>query len=159
MEKLDLIPKLSHEELLKRAERIKPLFSFNGKLYLIEDVDISRVSFIWEPKKKGIAPKMTVLGEILTYHTYGHPMLFKPSIAEVLSQIPEQYLEEVVAFQIVGQPNDADDLNRYTTITNAGYHMAITQLYGRIKDNESNSRGGSASTHLEENHCVQLPSC
>jgi len=156
MEKLDLIPKLSQEELQKRAGRIKPVVGFNGSQYYIHDVDIAQVSFIWDPKKKNKAKGLVALCEILTYHTYGHPMLFKPSIAEVLSQIPDTHLDKVIAFQIVGQPESVEDLNQYGAITNSGYHMAITQLYGKARENESHQGRGSYLRQMEEGRRLRL---
>jgi hypothetical protein len=57
--------------------------------------------------------------------------MFKPSIAEVLAQIPEEHLEQVLAFEIVDSPNNVDDLNAEREALNAGYHIATTRLYKR----------------------------
>ena len=58
---------------------------------------------------------------ITTYHCYDHHGFFRPLIAEVLAQIPEEDLERAVAFEIehVGF-SDGDK-----------YHTAKTKLYER----------------------------
>ena len=52
-------------------------------------------------------------------------------VAEVLKQIPEDILNQVIAFEIIGQPETADDLNKEQEALNAGYHVATTRLYGK----------------------------
>jgi hypothetical protein len=76
---------------------------------------------------KGLKP----IRDIRTHHTYGYYGFFKPAIAEVLAQIPEDILEQVVAFEIIKWPQDADDLNKELEALNAGYHVAITRLYSK----------------------------
>ena len=130
------IPEISRQTLEDRASRIKPVVTFlegGGRhaRYFIKEVCLHSVAYTWNPVKADKAENLEVLGQIITYHSWGHPMYFKPSVAEVLAQIPENFLDKVTAFEIVGSPEDADDLNRYTEITNAGFHMAITQLYRR----------------------------
>jgi hypothetical protein len=69
--------------------------------------------------------------QITTHHSWGHYSLFKPSIAEVLAQIPAEHLNQVVAFEIVVKPETAEDLNKDLEALNAGYHVATTRLYAR----------------------------
>jgi hypothetical protein len=129
------IPEIPMHEMSDREKRIKPVVQFkDGDRYAhfyIMPVDIFGTAYTWEPKKDVKAENLVVLGRCVTYHRYGHPMFFKPSIAEVLAQVPKEYLHTAVAFEIVGPPESADDLNQHTAILNAGYHMAITQFYGR----------------------------
>lgn len=102
-----------------------------GELYYIKPVDLFGVAYTWDPKPADKATDLKPLCDITTYHTYGYQGLFKPSIAEVLAQIPAEYLDGVVAFEIVDSPKTVDDLNREHKALNAGYHVATTQLYIR----------------------------
>jgi hypothetical protein len=86
-------------------------------------------SFLWDAKPAKKAKKLKTLCDITTHHSFGFAGFFKPSIAEVLAQIPEEHLDKVVAFEIVEAPESADDLNREREATNAGYHVAKTRLY------------------------------
>jgi hypothetical protein len=86
---------------------------------------------MWSPKPTRRATRLARLTDITTYHTWGYYGFFKPSIAEIIAQIPESLLSDVIAFEIVDYPKDADDLNRQWDIVNEGYHQAITRLYAR----------------------------
>ncbi len=126
------IPQVSEERIKELAERIKPVVQFacNGKCY-IEPVDLFKTAYTWNPKPADEAMGITPLCDIITYHTYGYYAMFKPSIAEVLAQIPAESLDKVVAFEIVGSPKTADDLNHKHEALEAGYHVATTRLYAR----------------------------
>ncbi len=125
------IPTLPDGELNARAERIKPIVRFDGELRYIKSVDIRNVAYTWEPKSAKLAKDLTTLLDITTYHTYGYHGLFKPSIAEVLCQIPTDLVDKVFAFEIIVRPETAEDLNLDKEALNAGYHIATTRLYGR----------------------------
>lgn len=123
------IPQLSEGEMYARAETVKPVVRFNGVLHYIKDVDLFNISYIWSPEKADVAPALVPLEKIVTYHSYGHPALFKPSIAEVLAQIPCVLVKKVCAFELVERPHDVNDLNRDSEALQAGYHVAKVQLY------------------------------
>jgi hypothetical protein len=74
---------------------------------------------------------LSVLCDITTHHPYGYYGSFKPSIAQVLQQIPREHLDKVVAFEIVKFPKTVDDLDPESEILNSGYHVATTRLYVR----------------------------
>lgn len=60
------------------------------------------------------------LPEIRTLHTYRAPCSFKPSLAEVLAQIPAAFLDQVVAFETLTRDVDMDQ----------AVHVTTTKLYG-----------------------------
>ena len=62
-------------------------FARKGKRY-IKPVDLFGIAYTWDPKPAGKAKDVKPLCDITTYHTYGYYGFFKPSIAEVLAQIP-----------------------------------------------------------------------
>ena len=126
------IPEITDERLDELFDRIKPVVKFKLRgLCYIQPVDLRSIAYTWSPKSAGKAPKLEPICDITTYHSYGSYNLFKPSIAEVLAQIPDEHLENVVAFEIVERPVDADDLNCENEALNAGYHVATTRLYTR----------------------------
>jgi len=53
---------------------------------------------------------------------------FKPTVREVISQIPAEVRDEVVAFLVDGT-NTVDDTNREREARDAGLHVAKTTLY------------------------------
>jgi hypothetical protein len=127
-----LVPKISDTKLKKLAKRIRPVVRFaegakgkfpdpRGVLYYIKPVHLRTGAFTWAPKPGRKAGKLRLVDTIQTYHEYGAPSLFKPSVAEVLAQIPEKHLKNIVAFETGG-----------AEFSSSGeHHVAPTQLYVR----------------------------
>lgn len=124
------IPNVPKERICELAKRIKPVVRFTSGLHYIKPVDLFTIAFTWDPKRASKAKGLRKLRDITTYHTYGYHGFFKPSIAEVLAQIPAELLGEAVAFETHG-PDSVDDLNAHLEELNAGLHVACTTLYGR----------------------------
>ncbi len=126
------IPKVPKERIKELAKRIRPVvwFPVIGLCY-IKRVDPFNIAFTWDPRPRWKVFGLKAICDITTYHTYGYYGFFKPSIAEVLAQIPAELLDKVVAFETVERPETVDDLNREREALNAGYHVATTRLYVR----------------------------
>lgn len=123
------IPELSEELLQDLARRIRPVVRDQSqRLRFIEAVDLRTVSFTWNPNFTDAADHLVDVVRIRTLHTYAYYGFFKPTIAEVLAQIPAEMVPEVSAFETIG-PFDATDLNREIGALNAGFHVAMTTLY------------------------------
>lgn len=123
------INKCSDEELNRRAERIRPLVSYSDGLWFIKPQHLTDVAYLWKPTKDIKAPEMQVIGQFRCLHTYGHPSLFKPSIAEVLWQIPEEMLDRAKAFELTTAPRNSDDLNAASDALNQGFHVSTINVY------------------------------
>lgn len=129
IEKLE-IPTISDELLEELYGRIKPLVrDQDGNLRFIKDVDPRRTAYSWLPEYTGTAESVYRLGSFATLHTFGAPVFFKPSVAEVLAQIPAGYLDVAKAFEVIG-PISTSGLNMNTDAVNAGFHVAETYVYG-----------------------------
>lgn len=128
------IPSIDDATLVTLAERIRPVVRRDGDLYYIKPVDLRRIAFTWDPKVTSQAVGLEPVISFKTLHRYAYHGFFKPSIAEVLAQIPADLLDDnVVAFEVKG-PKDADDLNKDSAALNAGFHVAMTTLYSRRAD-------------------------
>ena len=127
------IPEITDEKLVALPARIRPVMPFgkNNKKHYLKPCDLREVACTWHPKKAEEAIDLKFLGDIVTLHEYGHPMLFKPSVAEVLAQIPSHLIDETIAFEIVNKPLSAEDLNKEQRATRAGFHTATVRLYTR----------------------------
>lgn len=135
------IPKISDKEMLKRYKHIKPVITLNGKLYYFREFtleEINGISYLWNSDKdvRGEVGKNELEvwkdHDFVCLHRYGHPIYFKPSIGEILSQIPECDIPYVRAFEIINSPQISDDFyaDSFTTIAfNNGYHVSIVRLY------------------------------
>jgi hypothetical protein len=123
---------MSEQRILELARRIKPVVTFEGEgPCYIKPVDPFSESYLWDPQPTQRATGLSVLCDITTHHPYGYYGSFKPSIAQVLQQIPREHLDKVVAFEIVKFPKTVDDLDPESEILNSGYHVATTRLYVR----------------------------
>lgn len=88
---------------------------------------------LWDPVPKNEAETgLRALGTVITHHVYGAPILFKPTIAEVLAQLDYYgqtgripYFNDVIAFEIC-----AGNLTAKNVI--GRYHWAPTVLYGQV---------------------------
>lgn len=97
----------------------------SGDLYYIKDVHPRNISLTWNPNPVRMASEVNPnpYKIIVTLHDYIHSSLFQPSIANVLSQIPEEDENRCVAFEI-GNPSFSSD-NKF--------HIAETKLYERYR--------------------------
>ncbi len=130
---------ITREEIIERYSHIKPVVKKNGKLYWLRefsDEELFNISYLWEdeteePVKKGeIVPIPE--GNFRCLHKYEYYGLFKPNVAEVLTQIGPEMLNSVVAFEIIDQPKSANDFHKdkFTTAAfNSGYHVSTVRLY------------------------------
>lgn len=125
------IPHITDERIAELLATIKPMvFDAQGGPCTFDAVDPRGVSFIWDPDGLRPVEGIEPWRQVRTVHTYGHPALFKPSIAEVLAQLTGD-LTGVVGFTIKG-PDDVDDLNAEPEALNAGFHVATVTLWWAI---------------------------
>lgn len=129
--KKSLIPAISDERIAQLSTTIRPTVrDEDDKLRYIEPVEPRSIAFPWDPKFEGLAEDLTEVARIRTLHTWAYYGFFKPTVAEVLAQIPAEYVEKVVAFETNG-PETVTDLNKESEMLNAGYHVAETILYAK----------------------------
>lgn len=132
------IPEISKEELMSRYEQIKPIVEVDGKKYFLREFTekelkgISYIGNISEDKREPVDMELYVLRpeqDFECIHSYGYPGFFKPSIAEVLAQIPEFDVPFIDAFEIIEMPKTAEDFNKNKVVFNNGFHMSKVRLY------------------------------
>ncbi len=125
------IPAIGDDLLARLAKRIKPVIrNRNNALVYIDACHLRNTAFTWSPRINRRATNLVKHATIETFHRYGYYGFFKPSVAEVLAQIPVGLIEKTVAFESIG-PQNAKDLGKHTAALNAGFHVATTHLYGR----------------------------
>ena len=111
--------KITDERLLELIQRVTPLLMRGGQLHRFDHpktiLDMRKTSYIWDPKNVtpvndkmlfdehgGIAEyakeSFRELARGTTQHSCGYYGFFKPSIAEVLAQMPDDEL--ITAFYI-----------------------------------------------------------
>ena len=123
MSKRNYIPDVPRERIEELAKRIRPIRKFSKKgLCYVAPCDLFDVAYLWNAKAAEPCPPLVEMTTITTYHRFGHPMLFKPSIAE-------EFIKECVAFMVTNKPAYLADLYEDNAASNDGYHKAITALY------------------------------
>ena len=127
------IPDISDERIQELQRKLTPLVRRRGKLFTIKKTDPRDEAFNWGDGEKVIKHLQEVT-RFRTLHTYGYHGFFKPSIAEVFAQLPENFnlISEGLFFETVG-PEDAGDLNKELEALNAGFHVAETIVYKQDK--------------------------
>lgn len=119
----------------KWAKKIKPLIYREGKVSHFKNKAENHFthSFPWEAKPTKEATGLEEVGRIWTLHTWAYYGFFKPTLAEVIVQIPQDLLEKVDYFLVRG-PEDASDLNKtWKYVGDKGVHVAQTILYKQAK--------------------------
>lgn len=124
----DDIKELPAERVLELYKRIKPIVKDEGKLYYLTDTDPVATSYMWEGKTTVEATGIEPFAEVRTLHKRYmmddgpfkvYRYVFRPTVSEVLSQIPEELLERTVAFQV---KTDSEGMTEK-------YRRTITILY------------------------------
>lgn len=136
-EKKFFIPEMEQAEIVKWYQNISPIVIHNDKpcyLRRLSDKEISNTAYTWLNNKNDFGKEVdyTKLEELCVLnmlHTFGYYGFFKPTVAEVIRQIPKELLSEVVAFEMISNPNDADDLSKFQDALNAGFHVSTVRLY------------------------------
>jgi hypothetical protein len=132
-EKKFFIPEMDQSEIVKWYQNISPIVKDSGKsryLRRLSDEELSKVAYTWLKKESDYEDavdysNLEVLAELQMLHQCGWYGFFKPSVAEVIRQIPKEFLPQTVAFEIIHQK----DLNDYKKEVNAGFHVSTVRLY------------------------------
>ena len=108
MERKIEIPTMSKEEITKWYANIKPIVGKAPKSYLrnLSEKEITGVAYTWMTKPEDLAEpvdfsKLSVLADVKMLHKWAYYGFFKPDVGEVIRQIPKEYLEKVVAFEML----------------------------------------------------------
>ena len=134
------VPKLEDEELLRRYNRVKPVVEHNGKKYFIREYDLEDLknrSFIWfldEDLEEEVNSGMLVPIAHADMHCLhdSSEITFRPTVGEVLAQIPRQTISKADAFEIVQFPDNTGKkpLSGFEAIAHEnGYMLSVVRFY------------------------------
>jgi len=122
------VPEITDGKLCWLVSSIIPVVREDNKLYKIEIPDLRETAYTWEPKITKEYLDLQEITRIKTHHYCSYYGFFKPSIAEVLSQIPEKLIEEIDAFEIIQDTNSGND-TEIKIFKKGNGHLATTILY------------------------------
>jgi hypothetical protein len=75
--------------LQERLARVEPLVQKDNGIWRIRPVDLRRTAFTWSPELISEAKVIREIAVTPTYHSCGYYGFFKPDVAEVLAQLPD----------------------------------------------------------------------
>ncbi len=135
MKRVFVIPQMMDEEISGWSKSIRPIVG-DGIYYLRElsKKELTSIAYTWlkEPWDytcKVDYTKLSILEDRKMLHKYDWFESFKPTVGEVICQIPNDYLylKKVIAFQILDGPIAMD--TTFIRELNAGFHVSIVHLY------------------------------
>lgn len=129
------IPEIDDNRLKELYQLLKPIVTIDEMKYLLREftLRIRNQSYIWnrhEDKRDIVDPnKLETVDDFLCLHTWGYYGLFKPSIAEVLSQAPESVIEQANTFEIIESLETREDVFKYKEVIDNGFHLSKVRAY------------------------------
>lgn len=141
MERKFEIPQMSNEEIASWYATIKPIVRHDTYLRELSSDELTDVAYTWLNQPLDYADKvdfskLSVLEDRKMLHSWGYYGCFKPSVGEVIRQIPKVYLNKVVAFEIIVGAIAMN--NTFNAELNAGFHVSIVRLY-QAKDDTNDA--------------------
>lgn len=130
------IPKKSDKELQELYMNIKPIVTLGDIKYSLREFsleELRKISYIYHVsdnvREVIDKDKLETIKDINCLHTWAYYGLFKPTISEVLSQIPTDLVNKVNLFEIVDYIANPRELHEYRNIINKGYHLSKVRTY------------------------------
>lgn len=130
------IPEIDDNRLKELYQLLKPIVTIDEMKYLLREFTLQELrnqSYIWnrhEDKRDIVDPsRLETVDDFLCLHTWGYYGLFKPSIAEVLSQAPESVIEQANTFEIIESPETREDVFKYKEVIDNGFHLSKVRAY------------------------------
>lgn len=135
MEKKFKIPNMATEEIAKLYLGIKPIVHKNGTACYLRKLakkELTHTAYTWLTDSSDYSArvnfkKLSVLADVKMLHGWGYYGYFKPSVGEVIRQIPKEYLNKVCAFEIISAPIGMNSV--YCAELQAGFHVSVVRLY------------------------------
>lgn len=130
------IPEIDDKRLKELYQLLKPIVTIDEMKYLLREFTLQKLrnqSYIWnrhEDKRDIVdSSRLETVDDFLCLHTFGYYGLFKPSIAEVLSQAPESVIEQANTFEIIESPETREDVFKYKEVIDNGFHLSKVRAY------------------------------
>lgn len=130
------IPEIDDKRLKELYQLLKPIVTIDEMKYLLREFTLQELrnqSYIWnrhEDKRNIVdSSRLETVDDFLCLHTFGYYGLFKPSIAEVLSQAPESVIEQANTFEIIESPETREDVFKYKEVIDNGFHLSKVRAY------------------------------
>ena len=136
------IPEMTTEDIVKWSQKIKPIVCHNGDLKYMRELspdELVHKSYTWLNKPEDYGNKvdlstLSVFTDVKMLHRFSYHGFFKPSVGEIIRQIPEEMRHLTDAFQIIYSPSGWPDFNIFKDEFDQNYHVSIVRLYQKSAD-------------------------
>ena len=123
------IPEMSIEEIIKYSQTIKPIIRKDNKRFFLcnlseNDLTVNSYTLLNNNDKIGETAdilKMHVIDDVIMYNKSENNSTFSPTVAEIIKQIPKEFLNNVESFEIIHCLDELKD----------DYNVALVRLYGK----------------------------
>lgn len=131
------IPEMTKEDIAKWYQRIKPLACYKGDLRFVRELspdELTKCSYVWLNTPEDYGEKVdlsafTIFTDVKMLHKFSYHGFFKPSVGEIIRQIPEEFRSLVDAFEIIYSPKGQPDFDIFKDEFDQHYHVSIVRLY------------------------------
>lgn len=141
------IPEISDQRLNALYSSLKPIVTIQEKKYVLEKLslyELRYLKFTWYPKGEGsqlvyvdsncleTVDDFICFAPWSVYHNIceqSKPCWFNISVAQVLSQVPENILGKANAFEIIEYPEEIEDFVKYDNVAYKGYQLSKVRAY------------------------------
>lgn len=140
---LNLIPQISNRAIDEMLSVMRPVMQVGQRRYREIDIDNPRIhrrnqSYLWDAK--AARPVRIYHGalsskSIITFHTYGAPALFKPSLAEVCAGIRWSVKDWRGIHWFYLEACEPMQEKSAGKMMQQGFHIAICTLWGEEETN------------------------
>lgn len=127
---------MEREEIKKYADNIMVIKPFDDlvagekRWAVVQDADPFTESCTWKDTvqdKEVVVEKDSILGMFHATHTFGHPSLFKPSLAEVIEAMPKEFLQKCNAVHVQYDGFNEDNSKHVSNVT--AFNVNIKESY------------------------------
>ena len=157
MEQKFQIPEMSTDEIAKWYSTIKPIVRKKKAFYLrkLSERELTRTAYTWLNGSEDYSSpvdfsKLSILADVKMLHSWGYYGFFKPSVGEIIRQIPKEYLEKTIAFEILAGAIGMNSI--YNAELNAGFHVSVVRLY-QARDNTTEAVTPVTSWPSKDDKC------
>ena len=136
-----------HQDIIRLSKSIRPIVRINcvDPVYLktmsadeLFDSDYTKFEKYAEPV---VFEDLNILADIKVLHEIEEDNSFKPTIADIIRQIPNNLIDNAIAFEIIYSPTLIPcDYNLFIEELRNKYYVSIVRLYSAYDKNDSNSR-------------------
>lgn len=138
----NLIPNESQKEIMRRYNVVKPIINIEGIFYWLREfsnLELSNKAYTWDIKTKELifvdTDNLIAIpnSDFRCLHSVKNsdPMRFKPTISEVLSQMPIGMLKIANAFEIFDVSEEFVEVKDSNGDVDM-YHISTVRLYKKI---------------------------